>query len=113
MIVRNAKENKAIAKKNENIIHGDLLRKPCSDFYHVGDEVHVQSSEINKDYIRESFTRNGGRFGEVIYAGDSFITVRYEENPAPFGGGYAPIENIQWTESFGRLSLAQGNVMKL
>ena len=38
MTVRNAKENKAIAKKNENIIHGDLLCKPCSDFYHVGDE---------------------------------------------------------------------------
>lgn len=113
MTVRNTKEDKTIAKKNESIIHGELLQKPCSDYYHIGDKVHVQSSEINEDYIRESFARNGGRFGEVIYVGDSFITVRYEENPAPFGGGYAPAENIQWTESFDRFSLAQGNVMKL
>lgn len=66
----------------------------------VGDDVEVQQSDI----VQECKLRKG----VVIYVGQTFCTVQYEDlgYTSAWGGKHS------WTESFGTLDFLNGNLQK-
>ena len=100
-------------KSTKPIVNKNFLTGSCNDYYKVGDEVNVKMTNIPFGEIQDSFNKHHGRFATVIFAGKDFITVKYVQNPDAFFIGYGGTGDLSWTESFGRLELAQGNVVKI
>lgn len=95
------------------IVNKIFLTDSCNNYYKVGDVVCVKMTNVPIGEIQASFVKHDGRFATVIFAGKDFITVKYGENPDIALIGYGGTCNLSWTESFGRLELAQGNVVKV
>lgn len=99
------------------IVFHERLQEPCNKFFRKGDMVLVKMTLVptsgSGPSMIEAFAsskKSVPRRAEVIYAGEKFITVRYERNPKPYLGGFAPTETLEWTESFDRFDLARGYV---
>lgn len=95
------------------IVNACFLSDYCNNYYKVGDVVRIKMTEVPFGEIQDSFAKHGGRFATVIFAGKDFITVKYGQNPDIAFIGYGGTCDLSWTESFGRLELAQGNVVKV
>lgn len=105
-------------RMDNTIVFHERLQEPCNKFFKKGDTVLVKmtlvpasgSSGVSMPEAFASSKESAPRRAEVIYAGKKFITVRYERNPKPYHGGFAPTETLNWTESFDRFDLARGYV---
>ena len=95
------------------IVNEKFLTDSYNNYYNVGDVVCVKMTNVPVGEIQASFVKYNGRFATVIFAGKDFITVKYVQNPDAFFIGYGGTGDLSWTESFGRLELAQGNVVKV
>ena len=99
------------------IVFYEILQGPCNKFFKKGDTVLVKMTLVPASGSGPSMTeafasskKSIPRLAEVIYAGEKFITVKYERNPKPYLGGFAPTETLEWAESFDRFDLARGYV---
>lgn len=104
-------------RMDNEIVFRERLQDPCNKFFRKGDTVLVKMTLVptsgSGPSMIEAFAsskKSVPRLAEVIYVGKKFITVRYERNPKPYLGGFAPTETLNWTESFDRFDLARGYV---
>ena len=102
---------------DNEIVFRERLQEPCNKFFRKGDKVLVKMTLVptsgSGPSMIEAFAsskKSVPRLAEVIYVGKKFITVKYERNPKPYYGGFAPTETLNWTESFDRFDLARGYV---
>ena len=104
-------------RMDNTIVFHERLQEPCNKFFRKGDMVLVKmtlvptsGSGLSMPKAFASSKKSVPRLAEVIYAGEKFVTVRYERNPKPYLGGFAPTETLEWAESFDRFDLARGYV---
>lgn len=107
------KEKKMEKEAKKGLPYFEKLGRPCNEFFKMDDTVLVIMSGIGtppttETEVRDSFIRNHGRIGKIIYAGEKFVTVKYEPNSKPKDGGFAPSSDLSWCESFGTFEIAKG-----